>query len=1465
MSVIAVLTRNRWVQTRISQYFANEISQSLGVEVSIQGVEVDFLRNFHFEGFFMKDLHNDTMIYGRTLDFRISDWDMAKNEFKINHLDAFGLLFRMGNYDAEEKFNYEYVFTKDSSQADIPLKLTIDKVSLNQCEYVFFSGTNAHEFNKQGEFNPSYLRYNQVNSTINGFVLNDQGIISMEVNDLATLDRSGQKIDKISTQLTLDGPNIDFQSLEILTGQTKIHGSLEIKELPISKGTYFDRFDYQLKLIESDISLSDIGFYAPYLKTHQAKFKVSAKVTGPLSDLSSENVRAVSDQGSTITFDYQCKGIPKISNMEHWVTFSNASFSSKDIARFFEHETWVDELKPLGMVYLDGESYIPYNGFSYEGTFRTDAGNFIGKHNVDYSDLDSTLPYRFDGQIGNVVLQPWIDFKLLADGISGSVKIETDLLNTTGNAKIYAENASFNLNGRRVASNIMDAEILSGNWKLNWDVNHEFLGLRLNGFGHDLFTENQELEFDGDLKRLDLWNLGLDSINSRYSGEFELRFTGNNLDNIRGNLGVHFARFIRGNTEFQLQHQIIIRPDDDLIGFKGDWLDGTITGPLKVSNTKKWIQQVAHSMAPERFEELTDVLTDSVYLDLHLPQTAWIEEFLVPGLYLGPLAIRGHYFARNNTTDIQIGPLSLEYGKMYMEKAVFSLKKPRKNGFIRSSFSSNYVLIENTLYDTLRLSAEVYNGGFQIATNLHDKSNRYSFQLKGNGSVQKKTANLYFTETELKIYDQIWQLDRLARVNFKPNGIQIQNFLLADSTHFVQIEGKISDFDSDTLHLDFGNITPRVLTPFFAFNTFDSFGFSSYGNLDFCALTNEPQFFGELKINDLTYHNQPFGSVEASLSQTREFGKVDFKSMVRSGPMDQTRFNGTVQFKSGISPQLSITGSIPYGSRLNVLGPFLEGVISIDSLARFGADMRITGSAYKPVVKGLLQTNKFGVGIDYLGTTYRTGGNFKITETGLYTMRPLKFIDPSTGSAAWMKLGVSHDNFSDFALDLYLDSIKNMRVLKTTEQMNDMFYGDAWADGEAHIYGLFSEIDMDIQLKAREKTKVSIQYPDVTENNIVGSVIFKNKRNTQIDLKTKGAKSANKEDDALGQIALDIEANPDAEVSFIIDKQLGDVISGNGDGSLRLIYGRDESLSLYGRYIIDKGDYTFSLPGINLLKKINLKRGGDIRWDGDPFNAVVNLSGSFEKKISPSTLMISTGNTGASYPATRFVSVLNMEGSLFSPSISFDLQAPDLNSTTGASASEVNSVLQRIRANRDETTRQSIALLLFGNFLPPSFAGAAAPSAGTFSSAGFAGNSISTLASNVVNDLFSKYGIPTRIQVNIDDVRNSTGTSNTQLFVNSEWFLSDRLRLDLNYDPTVAVLVNSVAVPLNFNLEYKTSDENWRLKAFSRSNNLILEQNTGTTTNGVSGNTLGTGVLYRREFDTFKRKKDPNNDVKKPD
>ena len=377
---------------------------------------------------------------------------------------------------------------------------------------------------------------------------------------------------------------------------------------------------------------------------------------------------------------------------------------------------------------------------------------------------------------------------------------------------------------------------------------------------------------------------------------------------------------------------------------------------------------------------------------------------------------------------------------------------------------------------------------------------------------------------------------------------------------------------------------------------------------------------------------------------------------------------------------------------------------------------------------------------------------------------------------------------------------------------------------------------------------MEIQYLSANEKKIYGSITF---RNHLGKIQNKGI--VKKEaPSSLGKIVMNINATTDAEVQFIIDKKLGDIIKGRGNGQLRMVYDIDGKFYLFGAYSVDQGEYAFSLPGINLLKKISLDKGGSIVWDGDPFNAVVDLVGRVEKKISPSTLMITSSSASNSYPATKIISILNLKGNLFSPQIGFDIQAPELVTTSGTAATEVNAIIQRIRTDKDETMRQAVALLLFGNFIPPSFSNSGASAASNFSGTGFAGNSVSTIASSVVNDLFSKYGIPTRIQVNIDDVRSSTGTSNTKLFVNSEWFLSDRLRLDLNYDPTVAVLVNSMAVPINFNLEYKTSDENWRLKAFSRSSNLLLSNG---LTNGVSGNTLGAGMLYRREFETFRRKK----------
>jgi hypothetical protein len=412
---------------------------------------------------------------------------------------------------------------------------------------------------------------------------------------------------------------------------------------------------------------------------------------------------------------------------------------------------------------------------------------------------------------------------------------------------------------------------------------------------------------------------------------------------------------------------------------------------------------------------------DSIYIDLNIPQTAWIEEFIVPGLYLSPLTLNGHYFANQNTFDLRLGPLSIEYGRIYMEKVYFSMDKTRKNGFIKSYFTTNYLLIDNTLYDTFSTSIELFSGGYQLATKLHDKAKRYALNLKGNGAINAETANLHFTETDLKIWDQLWKLDKRAMLTFKKDYWEVNDFFLADANHFLDISGYISESSSDTLKIDFGNFTPKVLTPFFPKNTFDSFDFKSNGTLALCALRGDMQFFGNVGLNRFIYRNQDFGSAQVAVKQTQIQGKVRLESFVRSGPLAQTEITGDIQFLKDKEPQLNLVGSIPQGSSLSFLKPFLDGIVLIEK-GTFGGDIRITGPLNKPKTQGLLKTNEFKLGVDYLGTSYKLGGIFKITESGISTFRPLKLTDPSTGTFAWLNLALTHDNFKDFVAREELDT-----------------------------------------------------------------------------------------------------------------------------------------------------------------------------------------------------------------------------------------------------------------------------------------------------------------------------------------------------------------------------------------------------------------------------------------------------------
>jgi hypothetical protein len=836
---------------------------------------------------------------------------------------------------------------------------------------------------------------------------------------------------------------------------------------------------------------------------------------------------------------------------------------------------------------------------------------------------------------------------------------------------------------------------------------------------------------------------------------------------------------------------------------------------------------------------------------VNIPQTGLLAGILHPSFNTTSLTAYGMFNGKSETMQLRVEPMDICWGQFSAKQLSCNARK-EDSSHLEFNVSAAYLSHHDSeWFNNIEMTGTACQSDVNMELKMRDARWNEEIDFITHSEVYRDSVAMHLANSHLELMHNEWQVAGNAGITFLPHGrIKINNMYFESRDAFFEVNGMLSARNNDTLHVDAGNFYLQNLNPLFPGHGLDSLKGRVNADIYITSAFKKPRVWGDFSARNLEYMGVDYGDLDVGLNDNGEPGRLSLNAGFVNGPLDGVAARGSIAYeKKIIGEQFDVKVNIPSTVSVKALQPFLIDIVTLQD-GKVSGNFHLGGNSDKPKLTGNANITGANFKIDYLNTWYKMNASILADETGFYTFKPAKIIDETGKNHGWAKISIQHNHFSDWYLDLRIDSARNLKVLNTTEKDNSLYYGVGYADGNCRIYGPFDRISMDINLKTRKNTQVNLMYSEVEETSFGGGhVKFRAKGNKQT-----ASGFAGKATSDIYRINLFLEATPDAEAQFVIDKKLGDVIRGRGAGTLRMLYDENEHFFLYGNYIVSEGDYVFSLPGINVLtRKIALDKGGVISWDGDPYNVNISMTGSFEKKISPSALMAAVSSTNKDYPATRIISQLQMKGNLFAPEIAFDLQAPDLQAAGGASG-DVYSVIQRIRSDKDETMRQAVALLLFGNFIPPSFA--TGSGTGGVSGSGVAGSSLSGVASTVVNDIFSRLGIPTRIQVNIDDVRSATGT-NTKVFINSEWFLTDRLRLDVNYDPTVAMLVSSVALPLNFNLEYMTRNENWRVKAFSRSNNLLLQQNNSTITNGVSGNTLGGGLIYRREFNTLRPAKKP--------
>jgi hypothetical protein len=313
------------------------------------------------------------------------------------------------------------------------------------------------------------------------------------------------------------------------------------------------------------------------------------------------------------------------------------------------------------------------------------------------------------------------------------------------------------------------------------------------------------------------------------------------------------------------------------------------------------------------------------------------------------------------------------------------------------------------------------------------------------------------------------------------------------------------------------------------------------------------------------------------------------------------------------------------------------------------------------------------------------------------------------------------------------------------------------------------------------------------------------------------------------ELNFDLEVTPDAEVQIIMDSKAGDVIRGTGAGKLNISMSSKGDVKMAGDYVIEDGDYLFTLGNI-LNKRFSVDQGGTISWNGALEDAVINLRAVYRLKTSLYDLFPDEAFRERIPVECR----LNLSEKLINPVVGFDISLPTADD-------ETREYLKMAINTEEELSRQFLYLLVMNSFYPDPSLFSAAPqtSAQGASAIGVTTtemltNQFSNWLSQISNDFDVGFAYRPGNEITPQELEVALSTQ----------LLNDKVVLNGNFD-VGGKQSNTQASNISgdFDIEFKIT-EKLRFKVFNRSNDNLFYK--------TAPYTQGFGIFLRRDFDRLK-------------
>ncbi|HET6227119.1 MAG TPA: translocation/assembly module TamB domain-containing protein [Bacteroidia bacterium] len=1443
------------------------LSNRLHTKVSIGTVEIEFFKTVVLNDVYIEDLHKDTLLYAKTLKVNINQLNLADQIINIKSISLIKATIALVKYHADEDFNYQFIIdsfeSKEKKQKkNSPVDFRIEEIRLDNFSFAY---KNEHDTLITTGVNYFDLETKAINARLLNFKL-DHDTIYAGIDYLSAVEKSGFVLKNLSSSsVKINSIEMNAQDLKITTPFSEI-----ATDLTFNYEQYRDYYDFidkvkmKAQFNHSKLGLYDIAYFAPELKGINEKLTVTGKVNGKVNDIRGKDMNIGFGEYSTFVGDIALTGLPNIDETVIRLTVKNMITGYSDLKEIpvppFEKNEKLQlspEIKKLGKIHFKGTFTGLYNDFYAYGDFNTDLGKLSSDLSLKREDTLKKDEYK--GQLKSTAF----DFgKFFGIPNLGKVTMNVDIEGRGFSLEEVAANLNGTINALELNSYTYKNIQVKGNaakriFNGELSINDENIDFDFSG-KVDFTQKLPSMDFSSHLNKANLQALHfVDSTTAtNLSTNLNVNVKGNTIDNLIGNISFENTVYTKDFKTYRMKLFDLSAHEQNgtkSMLLNSDFLDASLDGVFNVRDLPVSLQQLFLKYLPSFFDEkirTKKIPSQNFEYDLAFKNTSDVTSLFVPQLTVAPrTSVHGRFNSTENTFTFSANSPRLTFmGYVFSDWTVNS----SAGKDLKFDMLTKRVYISDSVWmNDFNLFSQTYSDSVSLAINWDNQTKKVNKgDIKAFMAVKKANSfEFKILPSEFTINDTTWSVKRSNHALYDSTTIFINDLTLEHESQLISLNGTISEKKDEELKLTFKNFNLSNLN-----GLLNPTGVKLKGTID-----------GQSVITDL-YHNMVFSSnneFKSFFVNDNDFGNGSVESVWDQGK-EALYMHGS--FTLGIVPNVLFSGYYypkkkednldvelnMQAIQLQIFEPFVKDYCS--NLKGFmSGNVIIKGSVNNPKISGLINVNAKKVTVDYLNTSYNFTHEIMI-ENNSFGVEGMVVHDMNHNQAI-VTGKVYHTNFKNFQLDYDIEA-KKFLCLNTTEANNSLYYGKAFVTGIVNISGFIKD---NILIEANVKTdKISEEKfgigstTELTKFFIPLSATGEISENDFITFVKKDQTVKIKDDYRVKTAGLtldfDLNVTPDAEIQLIFDQKVGDVLRTTGNGNIKLNINTNGEFKMYGDYVVEEGDYLFTLQNI-INKRFYLEKGGTIKWSGIPYEADLDLKATYRTRsalyhffpeIQTQGSTSTIGSSSQRDQLKKRVPIdlkLLMTGDLQHPEINFDIGIPTVDAATR------QQVLSYINSDQ-EMNRQVFSLLILNSFVTPYQLANNTTSDGP-NALGAVGSNSTEMLSNQLSNMLSKLSKDVDVGVNYRP-GNDISKKELEVVLSTQLF-NDKLSVDGNVGSNAnSQNSNTNNIVGEVNIEYKlTDDGKVKIKTFNRAN----DNNQINLTNGPY--TQGVGVFYREEFDTF--------------